>query len=51
MRGTTSTRRGSGQRIGEGRLDFEFAMVVEMRDGEITRLREYFDKRPLVAAG
>ena len=33
---------------GEGRLDFEFAMVVEMRDGKIGRLCEYFDTRPLV---
>jgi ketosteroid isomerase-like protein len=33
---------------GEGRLDFEFAMVVEMRDGKIARLCEYFDTRPLV---
>lgn len=32
---------------GEGRLDFEFAMVVETRDGEIARLTEYFDTRPL----
>ena len=33
---------------GEGRLDFDFAMVVEMRDGRIARLAEYFDTRPLV---
>ena len=31
-----------------GRLDFPFAMVVEMRDGRIARLSEYFDTRPLV---
>jgi ketosteroid isomerase-like protein len=33
---------------GEGRFDFEFAMVIEMRDGRIARLREFFDTRPLV---
>ncbi|MDX6591564.1 MAG: Limonene,2-epoxide hydrolase catalytic domain [Gaiellales bacterium] len=33
---------------GEGRLDFDFAMIVEMEDGHITRLAEYFDTRPLV---
>ncbi|MDX6520841.1 MAG: hypothetical protein QOJ31_2167 [Gaiellales bacterium] len=33
---------------GEGRLDFDFAMVVELRDGRIARLAEYFDTRPLV---
>lgn len=37
------------QTSGEGRLDFDFAMVVETRDGKITRLREFFDTRPLVA--
>jgi ketosteroid isomerase-like protein len=31
-----------------GRLDFPFAAVVEMRDGRIARLAEYFDTRPLV---
>jgi ketosteroid isomerase-like protein len=31
---------------GEGRLDFPFAMVVEMQDGLIARLTEYFDTRP-----
>ena len=30
-----------------GRLDFDFAMVVELRDGRIARLAEYFDTRPL----
>lgn len=30
-----------------GRLDFDFAMVVELRDGRIARLSEYFDTRPL----
>ena len=30
---------------GEGRLDFEFAMAVEMRDGLVARLTEYFDAR------
>jgi ketosteroid isomerase-like protein len=33
---------------GEGRLDFDFAMVVEMHEGRIARLAEYFDTRPLV---
>ena len=33
---------------GQGRLDFDFAMVVEMRDGRIARLAHYFDTRPLV---
>jgi ketosteroid isomerase-like protein len=32
---------------GEGRLDFPFAMVVELSDGRISRLTEYFDTRPL----
>ncbi len=32
---------------GEGRFDFEFAMIVEMRDGKIIRLTEYFDTRGL----
>jgi len=34
-------------RDGTGRLDFPFALVVEMRDGEIARAGEYFDTRPL----
>ena len=29
----------------DARLDFDFAMVVTMRDGLITRLTEYFDTR------
>jgi ketosteroid isomerase-like protein len=33
---------------GSGRLDFDFAMLVEMRDGKVARLVEYFDTRPLV---
>jgi len=33
---------------GDGRLDFDFGMVVEMRDGRIARLAEFFDTRPLV---
>jgi ketosteroid isomerase-like protein len=33
---------------GKGRLDFDFAMVVELRDGRIARLAEYFDTRTLV---
>jgi ketosteroid isomerase-like protein len=28
------------------RFDFDFAMVVTMRDGKITRLTEYFDTHP-----
>ncbi|HYX83963.1 MAG TPA: nuclear transport factor 2 family protein [Gaiellales bacterium] len=31
----------------DGRLDFPFAAVVEMRGGQIARLAEYFDTRPL----
>lgn len=34
---------------GDGRFDFDFAMTVELRDGKIVRLTEYFDTRPLVA--
>jgi ketosteroid isomerase-like protein len=30
------------------RMDFDFAMVVELRDGRIARLAEYFDTRPLL---
>ena len=33
---------------GEGRFDFDFAMTVEVRDGKIVRLTEYFDTQPLV---
>jgi uncharacterized protein len=33
---------------GSGRLDFPFAMVVEMRDGLVARCGEYFDTRPLI---
>ena len=33
---------------GDGRFDFEFAMVIEVADGRITRLCEFFDTRPLV---
>jgi ketosteroid isomerase-like protein len=32
---------------GEGRLDFDFAMVVEMDGGRVARLAEYFDTGPL----
>jgi ketosteroid isomerase-like protein len=32
---------------GEGRLDFDFAMVVVVRGGMIARLTEYFDTRGL----
>ena len=35
---------------GQGRLDFDFMMLVELRDGRIARLAEYFDTRPLVPA-
>jgi ketosteroid isomerase-like protein len=31
----------------EGRLDFPFAVVAHLRDGQIRRLAEYFDTRPL----
>jgi ketosteroid isomerase-like protein len=31
-----------------GRLDFPFSALVEMRDGRIRRLAEYFDTRPLI---
>lgn len=34
--------------VGDGsRMDFEFAMVAETKDGKITRLTEYFDTAPL----
>lgn len=33
---------------GGARLDFDFAMLVEMEDGKIARLVEYFDTRGLV---
>jgi ketosteroid isomerase-like protein len=33
---------------GEGRFDFEFAMVIEVSDGKIARLCEFFDTRPFV---
>jgi ketosteroid isomerase-like protein len=32
------------------RMDFDFAMRVELRDGKVARLAEYFDTRPLVPA-
>jgi ketosteroid isomerase-like protein len=32
------------------RMDFDFAMLVELRDGKVARLAEYFDTRPLVPA-
>jgi ketosteroid isomerase-like protein len=35
---------------GDGRLDFDFMMLVELRDGRIARLAEYFDTRPLLPA-
>jgi ketosteroid isomerase-like protein len=31
-----------------GRFDFAFAALVEMRDGRVARLVEYFDTKPLV---
>jgi ketosteroid isomerase-like protein len=33
---------------GQGRMDFSFALAVEMREGRIARLTEYFDTAPLV---
>ena len=30
------------------RFDFDFAMIVTMRDGKIDRLTEYFDTHPFV---
>jgi ketosteroid isomerase-like protein len=33
---------------GSGRLDFPFAALIEMSDGRIHRLTEFFDTRPLV---
>jgi ketosteroid isomerase-like protein len=30
-----------------GRLDFPFAAMIEMRDGKIARIGEYFDTKPL----
>ena len=30
------------------RFDFPFAILVELREGKIARLSEYFDTRPLV---
>lgn len=33
---------------GGGRLDFDFMMLVDMRNGRIARLVEYFDTRPLI---
>jgi ketosteroid isomerase-like protein len=33
---------------GEGRMDFSFALAVEMSEGRIARLTEYFDTAPLV---
>ena len=35
-------------REGGGRFDFPFAILVELTDGRIARLAEYFDTRPLV---
>jgi len=35
-------------RDGGERFDFPFAILVELRDGRIARLAEYFDTRPLV---
>ncbi len=33
---------------GGARFDFPFAMAIEMKDGRIARLTEYFDTAPLV---
>ena len=30
------------------RMDFDFAMTVELLDGRVVRLAEYFDTRPLL---
>jgi ketosteroid isomerase-like protein len=30
------------------RMDFDFAIAVEVRDGEVSRLAEYYDTRPLL---
>jgi ketosteroid isomerase-like protein len=35
-------------RDGGDRFDFPFAILVELRDGQIGRLAEYFDTKPLV---
>ena len=32
---------------GGARMDFAFAMAIELRDGRIARLTEYFDTAPL----
>ena len=32
------------------RMDFDFAMTVELRDGQVVRLAEYYDTRPLLPA-
>ncbi len=32
---------------GGGRMDFAFAIAIELRDGRIARLTEYFDTAPL----
>jgi ketosteroid isomerase-like protein len=36
-------------RDGGARFDFPFAILVELSDGRISRLAEYFDTRPLPA--
>jgi ketosteroid isomerase-like protein len=33
---------------GSGRLDFAFAITVEMKHGRIARAAEFFDTRPLI---
>jgi ketosteroid isomerase-like protein len=33
---------------GGARMDFAFAIAIELRDGRIARLTEYFDTAPLV---
>jgi ketosteroid isomerase-like protein len=33
------------------RFDFPFALLVEMREGKIARLAEYFDTKPLIPQG
>lgn len=37
----------SRQRASGGRFDFPFMLILELRDGNIRRLSEYFDTTPL----
>jgi ketosteroid isomerase-like protein len=38
---------GSALADGGGRMDFAFAIAIELRDGRVARLTEYFDTAPL----